>query len=423
VTALEQFGGWVASSGGLDEKLRHAVALHLTDAVAAWIAGRRTAEGAALLALPAEDLHGRALCHCACTRLSEIDDIHLASATTPGGVVVPAAVTVAAALGADGAALACATAAGYEAMVRLGRAIDGPAALYRGVWPTYFAAPFAVAATSARLLGLDASRSAHALGIALALAAPGVGRPGGSRTSRWLALGNACASGVRAALWARDGFTADLGLVDGEFLSSVYGVHPDASALTRSLGETNAVAETSFKPWCAARQTMAAAQAWIELFGEGVAPPDLREVRVGVPPPYLKMVNHGVTAGERLSHLTSLPYQLALAALAPDARFDVQQAPATISPTLRGFMEKVKVEPDKSLMAHYPETWPARVTVVTGEGTREKLVLHVPGDPRRPWGEAEVLEKFERYAERGLARAALDGSIAPAALLARVSSG
>ena len=46
--------------------------------------------------------------------------------------------------------------AGYEVMTRLGRAIDGPTILYRGIWPTYFAAPFGVAAVVARLLQLDA---------------------------------------------------------------------------------------------------------------------------------------------------------------------------------------------------------------------------------------------------------------------------
>ena len=31
------------------------------------------------------------------------------------------------------------------------------------------------------------------------------------------------------------------------------------------------------------------------------------------------MIDHGVTAGDRFSHLTSVQYQMAVAALAPDA--------------------------------------------------------------------------------------------------------
>ena len=37
----------------------------------------------------------------AITRMTELDDIHMASCTTPGAVVVPTALTVAAALGAS----------------------------------------------------------------------------------------------------------------------------------------------------------------------------------------------------------------------------------------------------------------------------------------------------------------------------------
>ncbi len=350
MTSLQRFGDWVAAGGDPPR----GVALHLADAVAAWIAGRGTAEGRAVVALPAEDLPARVARECACARLSEIDDIHLVSATTPGGVIVPAAVTVAASVGADAAALARAVDAGYEAMTRLGRAIDGPAVLYRGLWPTYFAAPFGIAAACARLFDLDAARTAQALAIALALAAPGVGRPAGAHTSRWIALGNACANGVRAAFWAMDGFSGDLAVADGDFLSSVYGVRPAVAALTQQLGETSAVEGTSFKPWCAARQTMAAAQAWTELAAEGLAAADVAGIRVAVPPPYLKMVDHGVTNGDRLSHLTSLPYQVALAALAPEARFDVQQTPASIAPEVRALMEKVKVEADEALLEHYP---------------------------------------------------------------------
>jgi len=416
VTALEQFGEWIASA---DRGPGAAVALHVADAVGAWIAGSATADGAAMLALRSEPegTPERVLRRCACARLSEIDDIHLAAAVTPGGVIVPAALTLAAERGADGESLARAVAAGYEAMVRLGRAIDGPGVLYRGIWPTYFAAPFGVAAASARLLGLSAAQSAHALGIALRLAAPGVGRPAGSRGSRWLALGNACANGVRAAEWAKQGFTADLEVLEGEFLANVYGIRPRPRALTEKLGETRAVAETSFKPWCAARQTMAAAQGWTEL---GVAPEDAPEIRVLVPPPFLKMVAHGVTAGERVSHLTSIPYQLALAALAPESRFDVRQNPAEISRELRGFMQKVKVEADESLLDHYPEAWPARIAI----GAQERLATHVPGDPQRPWTERDVLAKFERYAGVDIARMALgvvEGRIPPAALLARIT--
>ena len=74
-------------------------------------------------------------------------------------------------------------------MVRLGAAIGGPSVLYRGIWPTYVAAPFGVAAVAARLNELDAAQAAHALALALTLAAPGVGHHNAATTSRWFAIG------------------------------------------------------------------------------------------------------------------------------------------------------------------------------------------------------------------------------------------
>jgi len=205
MTVLEQLGAHVARGGAAPP--REALRLHVADTVGAWIAGSATPEGRALAKFGAnqESVSDRVATNCALARLSEIDDIHLASGITPGALVVPAALTIAASLGRRDVALGEAIAVGYDAMVRLGAALGGPSILYRGIWPTYFAAPFGVAAVASRLLGLTETQAAHALGIALILASPGVGRPGGATTSRWLAIGNAARNGVTAALSAQSG--------------------------------------------------------------------------------------------------------------------------------------------------------------------------------------------------------------------------
>jgi len=181
MSALEQLGEWIAATHTSSQEFRQRLELHLIDTMAALIASTVTAEGRLLLrfrdqmrestgAVLAPDVATR----CALARLSEIDDIHLSSMTTPGAIVIPAVLSLAVAMpslakrDAESAILA-----GYEAMIRLGRAIDGPAVLYRGFWPTYFTAPFGIAAATSRLLKLDAKQSTNAL--ALAFAAPGVG--------------------------------------------------------------------------------------------------------------------------------------------------------------------------------------------------------------------------------------------------------
>jgi hypothetical protein len=105
-TALEQLGSAIASSAAPSTAGRELVGLHLIDTVGAWIAGAHTTEGSALLrfraAMSEDGPIGNALAldlatRCALARLSEIDSIHLVSMTTPGGIVIPAALTLAAA--------------------------------------------------------------------------------------------------------------------------------------------------------------------------------------------------------------------------------------------------------------------------------------------------------------------------------------
>jgi 2-methylcitrate dehydratase PrpD len=49
-----------------------------------------------------------------------------------------------------------------------------------------------------------------------------------------------------------------------------------------------------------------------------------------------------------------------------------------------------------ALLAHYPTAWPARIAVRASRGVQEKTVIHVPGDPQRPFDERAVCDKFRR---------------------------
>src|SRR5260370_16427404 len=249
MTTLEQLGAFVAQSSVPSQHLRELLPCQVADIVGAGIASLPTPEGAALLRWRAAAGEGAApgsihklrldvATHCALARLSEVDDIHLASTTTPGGIVVPGAVAVAAAWrNRTPDALAAAMMAGYEVMVRFGQAIDGPSVLYRGIWPTYFATPLGIAAVAARLLDLDAQRCAHALALALVRSAPGAGHHNLTTTSRWLAVGQAAEAALAAALAARPRFPSDLRLLAPASLPPLFHPKPDRVVLTQGLGE------------------------------------------------------------------------------------------------------------------------------------------------------------------------------------------
>jgi 2-methylcitrate dehydratase PrpD len=120
---------------------RDVVELHLKDTVAAFLAGGATEEGRAL-----SKYYGRggerteiAAGAAAIARLSECDDIHLASCVTPGAAVIPVALAFA-----DGRSeerVQRTIAAGYAAGLTLGVGVGGAKALGNGVWPSLLAAP------------------------------------------------------------------------------------------------------------------------------------------------------------------------------------------------------------------------------------------------------------------------------------------
>ncbi len=401
MASLETLGAYLARDirNQVSHETHALLALHLTDTITAWIVTRQTREAQVLRKFQADakqsdDVGLDILINCALTRLSEVDDIHLASMVTPGAIVIPGALAIAAHLPPNPTALSEAIVAGYEAMIRLGLAVDGPGILNRGIWPTYLAAPFGVAAVAARLLDLSAGQAAHALALALTLAAPGVGHHNAPTGSRWFAAGSAARNGLVAAQAARSGITSDLNLLEGSFFSAVFNVLPKAEALTEALGQPAKLAEVSFKPWCAARQTMAATQGLREILDEGVSVADILAIDVVVPPPFLKMVDHGIVGG-RIARLTSQPYQIAVAAIAPELALDVGQSGDVPVDVVR-FMNKVTVHADESMLHGFPVQWPARVHVRTASAAYDRVAHAVSGDPRRPFDLGDVIAKSRR---------------------------
>ena len=103
--------------------------------------------------------------------------------------------------------------AGYETACRLAVAL-GPEPYQRGFHATGTGGTLAAAAGCARLLGLDAQASSHALGIAASEAA-GLKCNFGTMTKS-LHAGRACQSGLLAALLAERGFTANPSAIEAQ---------------------------------------------------------------------------------------------------------------------------------------------------------------------------------------------------------------
>ncbi|UWL61861.1 MmgE/PrpD family protein [Brucella pseudintermedia] len=150
---------------------------------------------------------------------------------------LPAALAIAGQAGgeADGAALIDAYVAGCQTMLALGRAVNP--ALYKAGWhATSVLGAFGAASAAARLLHLTRQQTVHAFGLVASLASGPRGAFGGE--GKPLQVGQAAASGVRAALLAQAGWASAPGALAG-----MRGV------LTRMVGDFNVVYDEALSPF------------------------------------------------------------------------------------------------------------------------------------------------------------------------------
>jgi 2-methylcitrate dehydratase PrpD len=425
-----------AEASGLPAADRERLRLHFIDTVVAARVGALIPEGKALQGLGDDGaLAIRIGRQAAAIRLTEIDDIHLPSCTTPSAGVVPVALMLAARERKfDPGEVASAIWVGTEIMTRIGVAVRGPQILYRGIWPTYLAAPVAAAATSARLMRLSEARTGHALSLAVMLMAGGVGRIHGAPSGRWFLYANAVASGVAAAEAARADYRGDPDILDKTWLTDSHGIALDHERLTEKLGASTVYAALSLKPFCSAKQGIAAIEAFRAILDRGVRAELISKVRVRVPPAYAGMIATRAEPGARQSTMVSVAHQIALAALAAERLYDVDRSTAKVDADVARFASKVEIAADVRLDAYYPQHWPAEVDVEAGGEVHQQRVVEAVGDPEHPLDHAGVIAKAHRVLDPLLGKdgiaewlqmagAALDDTIACRKLAAAFAEG
>ena len=364
----------LAAMDGQDEGLQSLAGLHAADALACLLAGTQTPEGAALAAFYDESglqpPLAAAAAAAAIIRLTEWDDIHVPSCVTAGAVAVPVALVLAA----DEASFAAAMGAGYATGIALGEAVGGVSALPE-TWPGLFAAPAIAAVTASTALGLAPEMKAQALVLALAGSSGRNGRPSGTPSSRWLAIGEATLKGIRAAFAARSQFKGDLELLSPQWLKA-----QSPAAAEWPLPRPDAMALAGLKPFVAARQGLNAIEAFRRLIAEGTDPRAIEEIHVSLPPEAVGVVGRPLNPGDRLSTIAHLGLQLGIAAFEPERLTDVART-EPFGPDAHALSERVTVIPDASLSAESGAGWPARIAVRLGSEWIERLCHAIPGDP------------------------------------------
>jgi 2-methylcitrate dehydratase PrpD len=136
----------------------------------------------------------------------DFDDVNATLIGHPSVAILAAVLALAESLQSNGPEFLCAFVAGYETACRVAAAV-GPLSYLRGFHHTGTIGTLGAAAACAKLLSLDAERTAMALALAATQAA-GLGCMVGTMSKSFHA-GKACENGLLAALLARNDFTAN----------------------------------------------------------------------------------------------------------------------------------------------------------------------------------------------------------------------
>jgi len=326
----------------------------------------------------------------------ELDDYHNAKLHA-GAVVIPAAVAMAEKLGSSGKHLVTAIAAGYEVMIRSSLALNPSAARLRGWHLTGVCGPFGAAAACAVLMGLDAERTAWALGLAGTQGAGLWAFNADGTMSKRLHAGKAAHSGVLAAELAQSGFTGPTQIYefdDGGVLKA-FSDASNPAPLTAQLGRVWHLDSNAVKPYSCCGSTHSYVDAALALRRKLGAPWDAsRPVRVGV----CKVVN--VQCGFDYAPSSALNAQMSLRYIVAAALAEGQALPEQFSdekigePALVRLASEIELVHDPRLDELYPVHFAGWIAArENGEWLRVD-VLDPSGSPAAPIDARGVTEKF-----------------------------
>ena len=312
---------------------------------------------------------------------------------------------------------------GYEMECRFGTLLN-PSHYEMGWHATATQGTLGAVVASSLILGLDAQKMAHALGIAASMAG-GLRRNFGTMTMG-LHSGLAASNGVRAAQLAEGGFTADPDIFAGAMnLGAVFSREWADGLLDDSLQHWGAPfmivsPGPTFKLYPCGRPPLFAVDCVMELQRKhGLRPQDIRRIRCEVSYMYPRTLIHARPANG-LQGKTSLEYCIAASFVDGHptlASFTDEAVHRQATGRLIGLTE-VQVPPhlseDVPAVRKAPFEQPVMVEVTTHDGRvlQETVAVH-KGSPTNPASAEDLRQKF-----RDCTRAHLGDHGAEAALAA-----
>ncbi|MBQ9152958.1 MAG: MmgE/PrpD family protein [Solobacterium sp.] len=319
---------------------------------------------------------------CFASAVQAYDDIHFASTAHPCGPVASAVLAAAQLRPVSLKESLEALAVGMECECRCAMMMfSDHSGSTSGWYTTGMAGGIGAAAAAGRILGLNRSQMQSALGLAASFASGIRGTHGSMAGSYVPAI--ASASGVKAALMAKEGFTCGISALCGtNGLIRTVAPHAEEDPYTGNFGRIWYCLDTSCKPYPYGFISFAVIGALEKLS----VPERIDEVDIDVSP-RCAMLGKGSNPQSMYDVFVSLPYIAAGILLDPSAALKPMHADFTVSEAERMLMQRIRIHEDEALSDNA-----ARVSINHGEVTGS--CTQAPGSEGHAMPEEEVCRKF-----------------------------
>lgn len=321
----------------------------------------------------------------------ELDDYHTPSSCHIAAVVIPAILTAAERFGSLGRKIIEAVNVAYDVEGRIGRALRPFVTFERAFHNTSVCGHFGAAAGVAKLLDLDPTHFAWALGHAGSQA---------SGMNHWqnesdhyvksLQTAVPARSGVFSALLAAREFPSSPDILEGNYnIFDAFSGYYDFDKLTDCLGERWEVDLTGLKYYGNCFYTHGPVQLFTELLQDNhIKPEEIKSVVVKLCSLGTSCVNNN----ELITH--NCQYLLAASAYGANMLRKQTVAGRMTTPEVKSLASKITVVADPEIDKLFPVT-PTIVEIAANDGRSVSQRLEYPkGDAHAPLTKQEVEEKF-----------------------------
>jgi 2-methylcitrate dehydratase PrpD len=337
----------------------------------------------------------------------DFDDDHREGVMHASVVNFPAVFAVAEKLKASGKDLIRAFILGSEVMIRVGESYLGRSQM-KGFHTTGTCGVFGAAAGAASLLGLDATQTTYALGLAGSFAS---GIMKWRREGSWqkpLQPGHAAMCGILAASLGKKNFLGARSIFeepDGVIKLFAYGDQYDYTPITKNLGVKWEMPDSSIKVHACCRFACTGCDCALDLYRKGVRGSDVKALLIMADHETINGLCYPPEIKQRpVTHVDaqfSLPYAIAVALAKGRSGVDQFRKEALADPDVLALVDKVTWEVDPEAEKVYPKAYPNTLVATLNDGRTVESHFDFPkGDPENPASMEDIANKFALLTEK-----------------------